>query len=106
MNKKLIIDTPEKAYLKEQPELETIIHNDQEAQYTSNDYCKLIEQLKMKQSMSRRGNCYDNAVIESFHASIKKEMIYLQGVISANIGNFMPKFFSTILLTSDIKFTN
>ena len=33
--------------------------------------------------MSRIGNCYDNAVIESFHASIKKEMIYLQGAISA-----------------------
>ena len=33
--------------------------------------------------MSRRGSCYDNAVIESFHASIKKEMIYLQGAISA-----------------------
>ncbi len=84
MDKKLVIDTLEKAYLKEQPELETIIHSDQGAQYISNDYCKLIEQLKMKQSMSRRGNCYDNTVIESFHA----------------------KFFSTILLTSDIKSTN
>jgi len=83
MDKKLVIDTLEKAYLKEQPELETIIHSDQGSQYTSNDYCKLAEQLKMRQSMSRRGNCYDNAVIESFHASIKKEMVYLQGVISA-----------------------
>lgn len=83
MDKKLVIDTLEKAYSKEQPELETIIHSDQGSQYTSNDYCKLIEELKMAQSMSRRGNCYDNAVIESFHASIKKEMIYLQGAISA-----------------------
>ena len=31
--------------------------------------------------MSRRGNCYDNAVIESFHATLKKEMVYLEGVI-------------------------
>lgn len=83
MDKKLVIDTLEKAYLKEQPELEIIIHSDQGSQYTSNDYCKRIEELKMRQSMSRRGNCYDNAVIESFHASIKKEMVYLQGVISA-----------------------
>ena len=50
MDKKLVIDTLKKAYLKEQPELETIVHSDQGSQYTSNDYCKLVESLKMKQS--------------------------------------------------------
>jgi len=33
--------------------------------------------------MSRRGNCYDNAVIESFHASLKKEMVYVEGVVDS-----------------------
>ena len=42
----------------------------------------LCEKLNITVSMSRRGNCYDNAVIESFHASLKKEMVYLEGILS------------------------
>jgi putative transposase len=49
---------------------------DRGSQYASNDYqAKLIE-YGMKCSMSRKGNCYDNACIESFHGVIKKELIY------------------------------
>lgn len=82
MDKSLVIDTLSKSYLRESTLNQTIVHSDQGSQYTSNDYCDLVNKLGLIQSMSRRGNCYDNAVIESFHSTIKKEMVYLEGTIS------------------------
>jgi len=81
MTTKLVSDTLTKAYLKESPNAGLIIHSDQGSQYTSNEYARLVNKLGLTHSMSRRGNCYDNAVIESFHATLKKEMVYLEGVI-------------------------
>jgi transposase InsO family protein len=51
-----------------------IVHSDQGVQYTAGDYRSLIEILKFIQSMSRRGNCYDNAYVESFFSQMKKEL--------------------------------
>lgn len=53
-------------------------HSDRGSQYTSEPYLKLLEQAKCRISMSRTGNCYDNAVIESFHATLKGECAYKQ----------------------------
>lgn len=82
MDTDLVLDTLKKAYLREGPEKGIILHSDQGSQYTSKAYLSLCEKLSITVSMSRRGNCYDNAVIESFHASLKKEMIYLEGILS------------------------
>ena len=46
------------------------------AQYASGPYCQVLERHGIKQSMSRRGNCLDNAPMESFFASLKKEHVY------------------------------
>lgn len=51
-----------------------IIHSDRGSQYTSSKYRKLLEDIKA--SYSRKGNCWDNACIESFHALIKREHLY------------------------------
>ena len=61
--------------LKTAPKL--IFHSDRGSQYASGDCRKLLGDFKLIQSMSRRGNCYDNAVIESFFSSIKMEELYL-----------------------------
>ncbi|WP_252503148.1 IS3 family transposase [Sporosarcina sp. Marseille-Q4943] len=53
-----------------------IHHSDQGSQYASADYVDLLKEKKCKISMSRKGDCYDNACIESFHSTIKKELIY------------------------------
>ncbi len=53
-----------------------IHHSDQGSQYASKDYIDLLKEIKCKISMSRKGDCYDNACIESFHSTIKKELIY------------------------------
>ena len=51
-----------------------IIHSDRGSQYTSSEYQELVS--KIKASYSRKGNCWDNACIESFHALIKREWLY------------------------------
>ena len=53
-----------------------IHHSDRGSQYCAHDYRKLVDQFEMKASMSRRGNCYDNAPIESFWGSLKNELVH------------------------------
>ncbi len=54
-----------------------IIHSDQGVHYTNKEYISLLEELGVNQSMSRKGNCWDNAVAESFFSHFKCESIYL-----------------------------
>lgn len=58
------------------PEVGLILHSDQGSQYCSHGYRRLIEQFQLRASMSRRGNCYDNAPMESFWGSLKNELVY------------------------------
>lgn len=53
-----------------------IHHSDRGSQYCSADYQKLLVQFGLTPSMSRRGNCYDNAPMESFWGTLKNELIY------------------------------
>lgn len=55
-----------------------IHHSDQGCQYTSGDYRDRLHELEMRQSMSRVGNCWDNAVAESFFSTLKMELVYTQ----------------------------
>jgi len=55
-----------------------ILHSDQGSQYSSYDYTKFAKEHNITLSMSRRGNCYDNAVAESFFKTIKKELVRKQ----------------------------
>ncbi|TRD13248.1 IS3 family transposase, partial [Palleronia caenipelagi] len=53
-----------------------IAHSDRGVQYASGDYRKIIRHAKLEQSMSRRGQCLDNAPMESFFSSLKKELVH------------------------------
>ena len=53
---------------------ETIIHSDQGCHYTSIKFIMLVQDLGLRQSMSRRGNCWDNAPQESFYGHMKDEL--------------------------------
>lgn len=53
-----------------------MVHTDQGSQFISDDYRSLLKAWGLNQSMSRRGNCWDNAVIESFFKTFKTETIY------------------------------
>lgn len=54
-----------------------ILHSDRGTQYTSRLYNTILKENKIIQSMSRKGNCHDNACIESFFSHLKSECIYL-----------------------------
>ena len=60
------------------PPMGLILHSDRGRQYCEHNYRRLIEQFGLKASMSRKGNCYDNAPMESFWGSLKNELIHHQ----------------------------
>ena len=60
-----------------QPPPGLIAHSDRGSQYASADYRRLLSQFGMVQSMSRKADCWDNAPMESWFASLKKEEVYL-----------------------------
>lgn len=76
MTTDLVIAALDQAHASQKPAKGLIHHSDRGSQYTSEEYRNKLKQYKMKASMSRKGNCYDNAVIESFHSVLKKEFIY------------------------------
>ncbi|WP_379544527.1 IS3 family transposase [Psychrobacter sp. R86515] len=55
-----------------------IVHSDRGSQYCSHAYHKIIKQHNFKGSMSGKGNCFDNAPIESFWGTLKNELVYYQ----------------------------
>lgn len=63
------------AVWRRKPDGEVIVHSDQGSQYGSDDWQRFCRANNLAPSMSRRGNCWDNAVAESFFSSLKKERI-------------------------------
>ena len=53
-----------------------MVHSDRGAQYRSNGYVAYLENQGTRRSMSRKGNCRDNAVMDSFYARLQAELIY------------------------------
>jgi putative transposase len=71
----LVLDALTAAYWRRKPQQVVHFHSDQGSQYTSRKFRKLLKTLKIEPSMSRKGNCWDNAVAESFFSNLKKEKI-------------------------------
>lgn len=76
MTNEIVLEALERAVAAQQPAPGLIHHSDRGSQYASMEYQARLKTHGMTCSMSRRGNCYDNAVIESFHAIFKRELIY------------------------------
>ncbi|WP_078427417.1 IS3 family transposase [Alkalihalobacterium alkalinitrilicum] len=75
MANELVLEALGDAYESKKPEKGLIHHLDRGTQYTSNDYRQRLESYGMEASMSRTGNCYDNACAESFFSILKKELV-------------------------------
>jgi len=73
MTAPLVKDALSMAYWHRKPGKGLIHHSDRGSQYAGNEYQKLLEQYGMVCSMSRKGDCWDNAVVESFFHSLKTE---------------------------------
>ncbi len=76
MRTELVLQALNMALGQRQPEKGLIFHSDRGVQYASKDYKKALEAHSIVPSMSRKGDCWDNAVAESFFGTIKTEKVY------------------------------
>ena len=76
ITKNLVSQSLFKAVAAKRPGSGVIHHSDRGSQYCAHEYRRLVDQFKMRASMSRRGDCYDNAPMESFWGTLKNELIH------------------------------
>jgi transposase InsO family protein len=72
----LVLDALAMALLHRCPPAKLLLHTDRGVQYASGDYRQALSDAGLIASMSRRGNCYDNATMESFWGTLKLELVY------------------------------
>jgi putative transposase len=88
-----------KALWRRRPSQGLLVHSDRGVQYASAGYRKLLKENKFVQSMSRKGNCWDNAVAESFFHTLKTQLIYHrkfqdQGEAEQSIFNYIEIYYN------------
>jgi putative transposase len=76
------VDALEMAVRQRRPRKGLLHHSDRGVQYACNAYQNLLERLGMISSMSRLGNCYDNAAMESFFGTLKRELVHQEHYLS------------------------
>jgi putative transposase len=76
LEKELVMDALKMAYDRRRPGTGLLHHSDRGSQYASEAYRTLLDNYGMKMSMSRKGNCWDNAVMESFFGTLKRELVH------------------------------
>ena len=82
IDRTLAIDALGMALRTRRPEAGLILHSDRGIQYASGDYQKLLREHGITCSMSRKGDCWDNAVAESFFSTLKAELVYRTDFVS------------------------
>lgn len=76
IDRALVLDALRDAVGRRVPNAGLMHHSDRGSQYASGDYQDALDELGVVCSMSRKGNCWDNAVAESFFATLKTECVY------------------------------
>ncbi len=76
LDRSSVIRALKKAIARRRPPKGLMIHSDRGVQYASREFRKLLAKYGCTQSMSRKGNCWDNAVAESFFHTLKTQMVY------------------------------
>jgi transposase InsO family protein len=105
MKTSLVLGALQSAVRLRRPSKGLIFHSDQGVQYTSARFKQMLRVLGMRQSMSRRGNCWDNAPTESFFATLKKEIFHGQlyrtcAELSASIARYIKRYNNVRLHTT------
>jgi putative transposase len=75
---RLVLAAWKMAQTQRQPAPELVFHSDRGSQYASGDFRQVLALSQTQPSMSRQGNCYDNAAMESFWSTLKMELVYRQ----------------------------
>src|SRR5256714_4099343 len=97
------------ALTQRRPGQSLILHSDRGAQFASAAYRQVLTQHRLLPSMSRKGNCYDNAFIESFWSSLKYEVVYHQRFATfaearSAIFNYIETFYNRTRLHSSLAY--
>jgi len=84
-----------------------LFHSDRGSQYCSKDYQRILKSFGLICSMSRKGNCWDNAVAESFFHSLKTELVYAEhyatrGIAKQSIFQYIEGYYSRVRRHSTI----
>lgn len=95
----LVIDALMMAVWRRKPKHRILVHSDQGIQYTCADWRKFLDDHNLEASMSRKGNCHDNAVAESFFSLLKTERIKrriykTRGEARSDIFNYIELFYN------------
>lgn len=99
ITKHLVLDALWMAVWRRKSEGKVLVHSDQGSQYTSHDRSSFLRDHGLESSMSRRGNCHDNAVAESFFQLLKRERVKKKTYISrdaarADIFDYIEMFYN------------
>jgi len=78
LTQELAIQALQQAIWRRKPLPGCIFHSDRGSQYAGLEFCKLLKQYGFIQSMSGSGNCYDNAIMETFFHTLKTELVYFE----------------------------
>ena len=109
LTKNLVVRSLKTAVETRRPAPGLIFHTDRGSQYASNEFCELLNDYDAVPSMSRKGNCWDNAVAESFFKTIKNELIYWHDFhtrkeAELRIFEYIEMFYNTNRLHSTINY--
>lgn len=103
MTKELVLDALRMALGRRRPDsaAELLHHSDRGSQYASAAYRELLREENITCSMSRKGNCWDNALMESFFATLKKERVYQENYVTrsearASVFDYIERFYNRV----------
>jgi putative transposase len=107
LHAEVAVEALHRAILERHPPLGLLMHSDRGSQYTSDTYQRFLRQYGMQCSMSRSGNCWDNAVMERFFLSLKKECVWQQRYANReeaikDIGYYINHFYNPVRLHSTL----
>jgi putative transposase len=105
----LVLEALSMALLHRKPSASLLFHSDRGVQYASGDYRRALAQAGLVASMSRKGNCYDNAAMESFWSTLKQELIYRRHFVTRDearraIFDFIEVFYNRQRLHSSLDY--
>jgi hypothetical protein len=109
MTADIVVQALNMAIKRRKPTKGLIVHSDRGSQYCSHAYRDLITQHQFVGSMSAKGNCYDNAPIESFWATLKNELVYHQHYVTRaeaikDIQHFIEIFYNRMRIQAKLNF--
>jgi putative transposase len=109
MTSRLVVDALDMALRRRRPGAGLLAHSDRGSQYASEHYQRLLAEHGITCSMSRRAQCWDNAPVESFFASMKRELVHherytTRAQAEASIFEYIEAFYNRVRLHSSLGF--